>query len=326
MRIQSLVKAVGMSLALLASSAFAGTLTVTSPNDGDFLGKTNTLSFQLRQSNAESEVSAILTQTSNPSNVIKITQRFTPNIDNEVSGSMNLNFSDSTVEGDYSLRVEVKEPGNTYSAVTRSVKIDVKNPEFLDLGPINNSFVRGIVPIRVRLDEPNIKQWRVQVNGQDISNNSGSTNIFTVNWDTSGIQKDGVQNISINVEDLAHNTTNKSVTTTLDRVKPSAVVLAPSANIQIRRNQSVPVAININDQFAGSVSVAGVDVVLRSNDGKFLRRVARISATSQGSTLAWTGIIQWSALLPKSFKMVVTAMDRAGNVAVTQEVPIKLGN
>jgi hypothetical protein len=81
------------------------------------------------------------------------------------------------------------------------------------------------------------------------------------------------------------------------------------------------VVVNILDQFSGSVHFTGIDVILTDLSGTVLGRVPRRGAMNFGTTLTWTGRIRTSKL-PEKFKIVVTATDRAGNVAVVQEVTI----
>lgn len=311
-------------LLLVAMQAWAGTLTVTSPNQGDFLGRNNSIAFNIRDGVVQVTVRATVTRDANPSERIVLEQKFTPDVDGKVSGSLALNFNQSTPEGNYTIRVEATEPGNSYQPVTRNVVVDVKIPEFLEFNPINGGFVKGVVPIRVRLDEPNIKEWRVQINNQDIPNNSGTSGNFTVLWDTSNVQRDGPQTISIKVDDRANNSTTKTINVTLDRVNPSINVLLPSGGAPIRPGTNVPVALEIVDQFTGSAVETGVTAVLRTMDGQFIGSVARRSSRANGSVLTWTGRIRWQNNLPGRFKLVVNATDRAGNRAVVQEVTITI--
>lgn len=309
---------------LVGAQVWAGTLTVTSPNQGDFLGRNNSIAFNIRDGVVQVTVRATVTRDANPSERIVLEQKFTPDVDGKVSGSLALNFNPSTPEGNYTIRVEATEPGNSYQPVTRNVVVDVKIPEFLEFNPINGGFVKGVVPIRVRLDEPNIKEWRVQINNQDIPNNSGSAGTFTVLWDTSNVQRDGPQTISIKVDDRANNSTTKSITVTLDRVNPSINVLLPSGGTMIRPGTNIPVALEVVDQFNGSAVETGVTAVLRTMDGQFIAAVARRSSRANGSVLTWTGRIRWQNNLPGRFKLVVNATDRAGNRAVVQEVTISI--
>lgn len=308
-----------------AVTALAGTLTVTSPNDDDFLGSRNNLNFIIRGARVQVEVVAIITSTTDATNSIRLSERFVPNRDGEVISSLALNFADSTPEGTYRIRVEVNEPGNTYTPVTRTVTIDVRKPEFIEVQPVTNAFVRGVTRIRGRIQEPFIDNWRVRVNGQDIPNNSGRTTTFDVPWDTSSIRLDGRQQISITVDDRARNQIIRNLEVTVDRVPPNISILAPAGGANLRRGADIPVVIDVRDQFSGSVAATGIDVIVRTVDGRYVQRVARRSARASGNTLSWTGVIGWSNRLPDRFKIVVTAVDRAGNVAATQEVLIDIG-
>lgn len=307
---------------LVSTAAFAGTLTVTSPNDGDFLGRTNTIKFQLKQAVVKAKVTATVSRDANPNETIVITQDFEPDTDGNVNGSMNLNFNPATPEGDYTILVTVTEPGNTYNNETRHVVVDTVLPKYLEFNPTTNSFVKGVVPIRVKLEEPNLKEWRVQVNSQDIPNNSGDQEVFEVDWDSTSVQFDGQQTINITAKDKANNEASQSITITLDRVSPVSSILGPNPGTIIRPRSNIPVAINFADQFTGSLTVSGVSVELQDMDGHPIGLVARRSATAAGTNLNWTGRIRWKKNLPETFKVVVTCRDRAGNVGVAQTITI----
>ncbi|MBX7131874.1 MAG: hypothetical protein K1X67_04255 [Fimbriimonadaceae bacterium] len=308
---------------VVASAAMAGTLTVTSPNNGDFLGKTNTLRFNIRNSVVQVTVRATVTRDANPSEKITVEKRFTPDGDGKITGDIALNFNEGTPEGNYTIKVEAIEPNNAYNTETRNVVVDTKVPEFFEFNPITNSFVKGVVPIRVRLNEPNLKEWRVQIGSQDIPNNSGNQPNFTVFWDSANVQRDGQQTINIKVDDEANNSVTKSITVTLDRIAPVIQVLGPTAT-PVNPGTDIPVAININDQFERSILQPGVTVVAKTMDGQFIANVARKGTRTSGNTLQWTGRIKWQNNLPGKFKIVVTAVDRAGNRGASQEVVVTI--
>lgn len=310
--------------ALMMGAAFAGTLTVTSPTASDFLGRTNELKFILRQSVSQARVTARVTSIANPNFVIETFRRFDPNVDGEVSGSLNLNFNDTTPAGQYRIVVTVQEANNTYNTVTIDpITIDVTNPKFRDVSPVNGAFVRNDVPIRVNIEEPNIEEWRVQVNGQDIPNNTGTSNLVNVTWRTQDIVNDGSQSISVRVEDRAKNSNSRSVNVTLDRVAPSISILSPTTT-PFRPGAAIPVAIDFVDQFQNAVTLQNVDVLIQSMTGQTLGRVPRRSSRQSGSTLQWTGRITNTRRLPNQFKIVVNCVDRAGNPATLQEVVVTL--
>lgn len=323
-RLSKLMKRFLTALAVCCagSFAFAGTLIVTSPSNGDYLGKSNTLSFQLKGSNAQAEVKATITLDGNSNEKFEVSKRFTPDKDGNVTDSLTLAFGETTSQGNYTIVVTVDEPNNTYNPETRNVVVDVKDPEFTQFFPIDKAFVRkGIIPIRVKLNEPNMKEYRVQIDDQDIPNNSGDVSQFVVNWDTTRIEKDGPKTIKITAKDKANNSTTKTVTVTLDSLPPVVSILAPRGGT-IRPGQQLPVALDVADQFTGSIDLTGIDVTVRRMDGTFIRRVARQAFFVSASTIRWTGRLKYDANLPNSFKLRVTAIDRATNVAAVQEVTV----
>ncbi len=316
-----------LSSVFASCAAYAGTLTVTQPNNDDFLGRTNKLKFQLTGSIVRSTVFVTVTNNNDPNVRFSFQKDFTPDNLQKVDGDIDLNFNDATPEGRYTILVHVVEPGNPYNDENRSVSIDVKSPEYVEVQPLNNSFVKGIVTIRVRLREPNIKEWRVQINNQDIPNNSGTTESFEVLWDTTNIELDGSKTINISAKDLAGNEATKAITVSLDRIAPSITILAPTVGTTIRPRSNISVAIEINDQSGGSVDVSGIDVVILSNDSqrRFITRGSRRASRVNGTTLQWVGRVRWTTRLPESFILRVTAVDRAGNQAEPQEVTLSVG-
>lgn len=331
MRVSIATKPLALLLATVsAAAALAGTITVTSPNNGDFLGRTNQLRFNITGSIVRATVRATVVNDDNPNIKFEFQRDFNPDNENKITGSIDLNFAESATEGAYTITVNVTEPGNTYNTETRTVKIDVKDPVFREFQPIDGAFVRGIVPIRVQLIEPNIKEYRARINDQDIPNNvltapNAPEDYYLVNWDSSGIRLDGEQTINLKADDQANNSKKLDVKVTLDRIAPVVQIASPRPGQALRPRANIPVSIDITDQFDQSVDLTGVDVVARTLDGVFLSRVARRATSYNAEFFRWTGRLRWSSRLPARFKLVVTCVDKAGNVAATQEVIVTIG-
>jgi len=302
-------------------------LTVTSPVNGDFLGKSNTVKFLIRGATSQVRVKVTTTSTADPNRIFTKTQDFSPNNENQIDNSVALNFSDSTPEGLYTVKVEATElgSGSAFTTVNLSnITVDVVAPKFRDYNPVRNSFVKGLVRIRAILEELNVKEWTVKINGQDIPNNNGASNTVNVDWNTATIERDGQQTISIDVEDKARNTTNLSgISVTVDRVSPDINILTPGTT-PFRPKSSIPVAIDFRDQFASALGEKHVDVLIKDMNDNVIGRVSRRGVRASGSTLQWTGRIQNTDRLPSQFKIVVSAIDRAGNPAVDQTVIVNL--
>lgn len=311
-------------LAILASAfACAGTLTVTSPTENAFLGANNLLKFNIAGATLEVTIDVDIT---GPGGTTRIERKFTPDGDGKINDQIAVNFSQSSPEGAYTIVVTATEPGNTYTPATIHVTVDVTAPKFFDFNPIANAFVKGPdVPIVVKVIDANFKEYRVQVNNQDIPNNTGTTldpdNTFTVHWIVTGILVDGPQSISINVKDQAGNEKNQSFTVTIDRVAPTMTIQFPRADTKVRPHSTVPVTIDIHDQSQTSVDVTGIDVLLKDMNNNLIMRVPR-TAFQQGR---WTGRIRSDITLPKKFKVVANAVDKAGNVGVSQTTIVNVG-
>jgi hypothetical protein len=308
----------------LAAGAIAQTLTVTSPSDGDYLGRTNQVRFLISGATAQARVVVTVINQATLAQLIQVEGRFDPNVDAQISGALDLNFNEATPTAVYRVRVEHFQAGVLVS--TRNVdnvNIDVRQPRFLDVTPANGAFVRDTVNIRARIEETNMDRWTVTVNNQSIPNNTGTTTTVSVPWSTADIESDGQQSILIRVEDLARNGNSVTRTVTLDRVAPTIQILSPGPT-PFRPNTTIPVSVDIRDGAQGSVSVTGVNVVLRTMDGRFIARVPRRGAGASGGTLQWSGRIRATRNLPRQFKVVVTAVDRAGNPARPQEVIVNI--
>ena len=310
------------TLAWGAALAHAGTITVTSPTEGQFVGLTNSLSFIVRGARVKTNVQAVVT---GPNGSTTIQRDYTPDVDGQIVNSLPLSFSEGSAQGQYTIAVTATETGNTYAPQTVTVNVDTLVPKLLAFSPVRGAFVRGRVPIRFSLLEANLKETRVQINGQDIPNNTGASPNVEVTYDTSGVQDDGPQTIALTATDLADNTLTRSINVTLDRNAPVTAVQYPLQNTPIRRGADVAIIVDVNDQFADAMDVTGVDVTLQTLDGVFLARASRLSFRNVGgNTFRWTGRLRTRQLaLPRSFKLVVSAVDKAGNTAVRQEVTVR---
>lgn len=335
---------ISVAATLLATMSIAGTINVTTPAKGTLgsptlVGASTSINFTLTQmvNVAKINVRVVDTTTNsvlfNQQDVTRVTPSTT---NNDGSGSYNLTFPEGTKEVTYRVEVRAEDLNGETTYNTNQdlfVRPDVTKPKVLSFSPSNNGFVKGVVPIRVRISEANLKDWRVQVNSQDIPNNSGTTvsttGEFVVNWDSTGIVQDGPKNISIRIRDEAGNEENRNISVTLDRVAPTVTVRAPVNNTQFAAGTTIVVTVDIKDASSSSVSVNGIDVVARRTNNAFITRVARLSFQALGAdTSRWTGRIRWKpGLLPSTFKLVVTAVDKAGNVApVPQNVTVRIGS
>ncbi len=155
LNLRLLMRSAGIGLiAGLAAVSLAGTLTVKSPSDGQFLGLNNSIKFQITGGVKVVLVKATVT---GPSGTIVVSDNFTPDGKGEVNDQLDLNFNENTAEGDYSIKVEAIEPNNTYAPTTVNVKVDTVKPKVLSFVPSDNSYVKGLVKIRAKLKETNPK-------------------------------------------------------------------------------------------------------------------------------------------------------------------------
>lgn len=332
-------------LAMLgACLAHAGTITVTSPARGSLadptlVGSSTSVAFSLRQmGQSEAKISITIRRQDNSIySTIADAARVTPSTTNDDgSGTYNLTFLEGTPEQIFKVEVRatpIQVGATTYNAdQDLYVLPDLTRPKILSVNPLNNSFVkRGIIPIKVRISEANLKDWRVQINNQDIPNNTGTTvdglGYFTVNWDNRGIVLDGAQTATIRIRDNANNEATQSVTLTRDQNAPVVTIMAPANNSVISAGTSIDITVDITEFSSASIAATGVDVVVRTTAGVFIGRVARRSMTAVSATaVRWTGRIRWGSMpLPSTFKIEASAIDKAGNGPSKQTVTVRIG-
>ncbi|MBS1705590.1 MAG: hypothetical protein JST40_06925 [Armatimonadetes bacterium] len=316
------LRALLLLVVFAATAAMSQTITVSSPNSGDVLGRTNSVKFLIENASFQARVVATATKNDDATTKFSNEGLFDPDSARKISGSLNLNFDESTPLGTYTLKVDYYSQGTLRNSVTISnLTVDARNPKFRFFTPANNSFVGSSVPIRAEVEETNMKLWQVRVNDRDIPNNQGTSSAISVQWNTSNIETDGSQTISIKVEDQAQNSNTRTLNVTLDRVSPSITVGSPTT-INYRPRSVIPVVIQVGDQYQGSVINQAVSVKLYTMDGQYIGRAARRSAQASGSTLLWVGRIRLTNSFPNQFKVVVEAYDRAGNKAQNQEVTV----
>lgn len=317
----------GAAIALMAVAANAQfTLQVTSPLEGAFLGFNNQVKFLVQ--NATEETTIKITSAGPGGNTV-IEQRFTPNADNKIDGSIALNFNESSPSGAYVITVEAFDSTFTATPVVRNVTVDVTRPKIFEFNPVSNGAVKGpVVPINVKIQEDNLKEWRVKIDGNDIPNNTGTTldgnNSFQVNWSVSGYPTDGSHSISITVKDQSDNEATQTISVRLDRLPPTVNIGFPRSDSEVRPNSDFSVIADITDPNGGLIDVTGVDVIIKKMDGTVIFRVPRVSFSPTGSgSYRWNGRVRTRTVrLPAQFKIVVNCVDRAGNIANEQEVSI----
>jgi hypothetical protein len=311
----------------LAALSFAGTLTVTSPTEGAFLGKTNTVTFNISGASVQVKVTAVATPVGGSGSPLTFTTNVTPSSEGTASGSISMNFGDSAPQTAYTLVVSASEPNNSYASTTLNVTVDSTAPKFTELSPANGGFFRSILHIRGKVDEANLDTWKVRVNGQDIPNNTGSTDTISVDYDATGVETDGPQSVQITATDKAGNVTTKNISVTLDRIRPTVQIVYPTATTKLAVGALVTILVDISDASSSTVDKTGIDVIAKATDGSYITRATLVSLrATNGTTQRWTGRIRYKkGLLPSRFVISVSVVDRAGNSATLQEVNVKYG-
>lgn len=335
-----------MSVKLLAviaavatcSLGLSATITVTSPAKGTeanptLVGATTSLQLRLSSMSSRAEVTAKVTRLDG-SELYTLDTEVEPDGDLNGTGSIPLAFATGTSEEVYKIEVRARDLNDltTYNADQNLFVLpDLTKPKFLSYTPLNGSFVKGTVLIRARIDEPNLRDWRVQVDGKDIPGNTGTTlgsnGEFSVSWNASAFTEDGAHTVNIRVRDRAGNDAGRTVNVTVDRISPTVTIQSPKAGTVFAPGTTVTVVVDIKDASPLSVNETGVDVVVRDAGGTFVTRVARASfRIGVDGTLRWMGRISWRpGVIPSPFTVVATAVDRAGNASTSQSVTCSYG-
>lgn len=304
------------------SVAQAGTLTVTSPLEGSYLGSSNTLSFNITGARLKVNVTATVT---GPGGVTKVQNDFNPDSDGKINASLALGFAQNSPQGDYTVSVVATEPGATYNATNLTVTVDTVAPKILTFSPLKGSFVKGDFWVRYTLQEVNLKTTNVTLGGQTVPNNAGTDTTIDVPIETAAIDRDGPLSVGLTATDLANNVLSDTINVTLDRNPPVATPQYPRSDTPVRPRTDLSILVDVTDQFANAVDVTGVDIIVTRLDGTFLARASRLSFRSVGGTTSrWTGRLRRKSVsLPPAYKLVISAIDRAGNVAARQEVTVR---
>lgn len=325
-----------MAASMLAN---AGVLTITEPASGTvsnptLIGNNASIKFNITGGVNRVDLVATLRKVSDNTVVGTFNEQATPDADGKASGQIALALVEGvTEEVPYKVTVTARDINiaTTYNTITLYILPDLTKPKILQFNPNQTSFVKGVVPITVRVSEANLKDWRVQINNQDIPNNTGTTvnsnGEFVVQWITSGLLTDGPKTINIRVRDEADNETSLAVDVTVDRNPPTVAFLVPRSGSTISPGTTISVVMDITDFNQAALDTSGVDVVVRKMDGTFIARVSRISYNGTGSnTKRWVGRIRWrQGQLPSQFKITASVVDRAGNAASPQTVTVRLG-
>lgn len=333
------LRSIAVVLSMLgAAVASAGTLTITEPAAGTssnptLIGKNAKIKFNIAGGVNKVNLRATIRKFSNNEEIGVRTAEATPDSDGKASGEINLGFAENvTEEVTYRVIVTATDINNatTYSSRTLFVLPDLTRPKILQFNPTEGLGVKGIVPITVRILEPNLKDWRIQINNEDIPNNTGETvdanREFTVNWNTSALLADAEKTINIRLRDKADNETTLNVTVFVDRKAPTVSFASPRSGTTVSPGTTINVAIDIGDFSSDTLDVSGVDVVVRDTSGRFIARVARVSFNASGNGRRWVGRIRWRAgLLPSTFRITASVLDKAGNAATPQTVTLRLG-
>ncbi|MFN8221091.1 MAG: hypothetical protein U0S12_13290 [Fimbriimonadales bacterium] len=330
------------AFALLFSAvlAHAGTLTVTEPaagtvNDPTLVGSNSKVKYNITGAVNSIRFSLRLVKLSDNSIVtLSAGDPVSPDADGKASGEIALSLDREQID-DVPYRLEVRAAdvngATTYNPIDLFVKPDLTKPKILEFNPADRTYVKGLVRITVRIEEPNLKEWRVQIDNKDIPNNTGTTvnanNEFEVTWDTTRVELDGFRNINVKVRDQADNETTKTIEVAVDRVAPTLEFKSPRSGSIVAPGTTINVAVDITDFSQDSQDASGIDVVVRDMNNKFILRVTRVQYINVGEKVkGWRGRIRWvQGKLPSQFKIIATAVDKAGNRANPQTITVRLG-
>jgi len=310
-------------------------LTVTSPQNGDFVGQSASIKYQVSGADSEITVRATITEDANPANEVVLEESKVPPPQGNITGELAWNPGKNYPGGLYHIKVEGfigKSTGGTlFETILLDVTLDPQEPKIIDFSPAEGTFVNGTVNFSFKTDEiaANVKEWKLTVDG-NLAKTASGTSQFDVTYNFNPDVDDGPKTVLVSVKDLADNVTEKQYTITLDTREPGVVIKSPNSNVKVKPDSIVYVLLHITgettDESTGSssVDVTGIDVELRDMNDNFIKKVPRLEFTVVADVLVWVGRFKVKGL-PNKFKVVVNVIDKAGNQADPQEVILEVG-
>lgn len=256
---------------------------------------------------------------------VSVNQTFNPDSTGLVDGTIPVSLSSSLPEGTYTLTLSATDTTTTPAVTqTESVFVQLKSPTFLYVSPNDGSYTSKLIRVRALLKSSGIKSWKVQINGGDVANNTGTTNTVSVDWDSSNVATDGPQTVTITATDLAGNSSTKSITVYIDRVKPTLTIAFPVSGVSLHLGTQLDVVVDVTTPTTAEINQSGLDVILKSVSGQYLYRVSRVSFRSINSTTQrWIGrALTTGRPFPRQLIVVATATDNAGNTATPQQITV----
>ncbi|HWP31492.1 MAG TPA: hypothetical protein VNK96_07205 [Fimbriimonadales bacterium] len=310
-------------------------LTITSPQNGDFVGQTASIKYQVSGADSEITTKATITEDANPSNEIILEESKVPPPQGNITGELQWNPGKNYPGGLYHIKVEgfigKSQTGVLFETILLDVTLDPQEPKIIDFSPAEGAFVNGTVNFSFKTDElaSNVKEWKLTIDGS-LAKTASGTSDFNVIYNFNPDVDDGPKTVLVSVKDLADNVTEKQYTITLDTADPGVEIKSPNSNIKVKPESIVYVVLHITGEFidsttgSSSVDVTGVDVELRDMNNNFIKKVPRLEFTVIGEVIQWVGRFKVTGL-PNKFKVVVTVVDVAGNQADPQEVILEVG-
>jgi hypothetical protein len=308
---------------LVCVASAQGTITVTSPTNNAYLGTSNTLSFNISGATYQTTVTATIT---GPQGSSTSTNNFTPDSAGAIAGTLPVTFNSTVTGGSFSIVVTATSFDTTFNTVTIPVTVIVIGPKFLDFTPITGAYVTGTCHIRATISDAYLNDWTVQIDGADIPNNTGITDLVSVDWDTTTATNNSSHTITITATDLAGNVATENISVTVDSSKPTINMTYPQSGVPIIAGKEIDVIIDVSDVSFSALNQNGITVLVQTTGGLYLATVARVSVSQLNSTtLRWTGRIETQFVrLPQRFNIVASAIDLAGNVATPGTVTVTL--
>lgn len=161
--------------------------------------------------------------------------------------------------------------------------------------PTDGSYLRGLVDITVSVQEANLLEAKLTINGIVVSFwQEIGKHVFTWNT-TSEAYPDGAYTIELSASDKAGNSAGETVTVTVDNTLPTAIIRAPSDEAFLRGTVTI--------------EVAGEDVNLDKIELKINELVVQTWSTEGTHIYLWNT----KALSDGTYRITLTVYDKAEN-------------
>ncbi|KQM82121.1 Ig-like domain-containing protein [Agromyces sp. Leaf222] len=213
----------------------------------------------------------------------------------------------TVADGEHTLLATATDAAGNKTTTTIKVTVDNSKPVVTIDAPAADSFVRGTVPVKVTLDDPNLKSYNLRVDSAGLSYAYQATNGAQPDfaWDTTTLA-DGVHTLLATATDTVGNKATTTIKVTVDNTRPVLAITSPADGAAFAASAGVQV-----DAEASDAGKLGDVVVNLYKDGVLLKSLGK---QAPAGAAAWAG--SWilpSGLADSTYTLKAGITDLAGN-------------